>query len=108
MAEPSTAPQTPAIIMALGDTELFLKWSELNGEKEQLSLTTPIWWNNAVCKDGGKVLLVNLFAAKIQLLLVTFRLCDSPGLGQHAEILLSVNRSTATKQTYAFFVTSKP
>lgn len=43
MAEHSIAPQTPVIIMALGEAELFLKWSELNGEKEQLNLTAPIW-----------------------------------------------------------------
>lgn len=43
MAEHSTAPQTPVIIMALGETELFQKWSELNREKEQLDLTAPVW-----------------------------------------------------------------
>lgn len=43
MAEHGTAPQTPVIIMALGETEVFQKWSELNGEQEQLDLTAPVW-----------------------------------------------------------------
>lgn len=71
--------------MVLGETELLQKWSELNKEKEQLDLPTPIWQNNVVCKDRGKALLVNLSAAKIQLLLVTLWLYDSPGPGQHAK-----------------------
>lgn len=56
MAEHSTAPQTPVIIMALGETELFQKWSELNREKEQLDLTAPVWQNNVACEDGGEEL----------------------------------------------------